>query len=94
MSDQPIEPLNAFRQAYLEAVRNQDDPSTSWEAETAGPFTLVEQNGMLALYRAWGPKLPQRGRSRPEEGPSRPRGVYIRSRGGRCRTSLGPGGPS
>jgi hypothetical protein len=53
MSDQPIEPLNAFTKDYLEAVRQQDDPSTSREAETSGPFTLVEQHGMLALYRAW-----------------------------------------
>ena len=53
MSDQPIEPLSAFRQDYLAAIREQDDPSTAREADTSGPFTLVEQNGMLALYRAW-----------------------------------------
>lgn len=53
MSDQPTEPLNAFTQDYLAAVREQDEPSTSREAETSGPFTLVEQNGLLALYRAW-----------------------------------------
>ena len=53
MSDQPTEPLNAFTQDYLAAVRDQDEPSTSREAETSGPFTLVEQNGMLALYRVW-----------------------------------------
>lgn len=53
MSDQPNEPLNAFTQDYLAAVREQDEPSTAREAETSGPFTLAEQNGMLALYRAW-----------------------------------------
>jgi hypothetical protein len=53
MSDQPIEPLNAFTPDYLAAVQQQDEPSTSREAETSGPFTLVEQKGMLALYRAW-----------------------------------------
>jgi len=53
MSDQPIEPLNAFTTDYLAAVQQQDEPSTSREAETSGPFTLVEQRGMLALYRAW-----------------------------------------
>jgi hypothetical protein len=53
MSDQPIEPLNAFTKDYLDAVRREDDPSTSREAETSGPFTLAEQNGMLALYRVW-----------------------------------------
>jgi hypothetical protein len=53
MSDQPIEPLNAFTRDYLAAVREQDDPTTAREADTSGPFTLVEQNGMLALYRAW-----------------------------------------
>jgi hypothetical protein len=53
MSEQPIEPLNAFTKDYLAAVREQDEPSTAREAETSGPFTLVEQHGMLALYRAW-----------------------------------------
>jgi hypothetical protein len=37
----------------LAAVQQQDEPSTSREAETSGPFTLIEQRGMLALYRAW-----------------------------------------
>jgi hypothetical protein len=53
MSDQPTEPLNAFTPDYLAAVQERDDPSTSREAETSGPFKLVEQNGMLALYRSW-----------------------------------------
>ena len=53
MSDQPIEPLNAFTKDYLAAVQERDDPSTSREADTSGPFKLVEQNGMLALYREW-----------------------------------------
>jgi hypothetical protein len=34
MSDQPIEPLNAFRQAYLEAW-----PATSWNATTCAART-------------------------------------------------------
>jgi hypothetical protein len=53
MSDQPTDPLNAFTQDYLAAVREQDDPSTAREADTSGPLTLVEQDGMVALYRAW-----------------------------------------
>jgi hypothetical protein len=53
MSTPPTDPLNAFRKDYLDAVQDQDEPSTSREAETAGPFSLVEQNGMIALYRAW-----------------------------------------
>jgi hypothetical protein len=53
MSDQPGEPLNAFTQDYLAAVRERDEPSTAREAETSGPFILAEQSGMLALYRAW-----------------------------------------
>ncbi len=53
MSDRPAEPLNAFTQDYLAAVRRRNDPSTAREAETAGPFKLVEQKDMLALYRAW-----------------------------------------
>lgn len=53
MSEQRTEPLNAFTQDYLDAVHQQDEPSTSREAETSGPFTIVEQSGMLALYRAW-----------------------------------------
>jgi hypothetical protein len=47
------EPLNAFSADYLQAVREQDEPSTSHEADTSGPFSLVEQQGMLALFRAW-----------------------------------------
>lgn len=53
MSEQPSEPVNAFTEDYLEAVRDGDDPWTAREAESSGPFTLAEQNGMLALYRAW-----------------------------------------
>jgi hypothetical protein len=53
MSDQPNDPLNAFTQDYLAAVQERDDPSTSREAETSGPLKLIEQNGMLALYRSW-----------------------------------------
>ena len=47
------EPLNAFSEEYLEAVREHDEPSTSYEADTSGPFSLVEQQGMLALFRSW-----------------------------------------
>jgi hypothetical protein len=53
MSTRRAESLNAFSEEYLEAVREQDEPATSLEAETAGPFSLVEQRGMLALFREW-----------------------------------------
>jgi hypothetical protein len=53
MSISPTDPFNAFRTDYLDAVREEDEPSTSREAETSGPFSLVEHDGGLALYRAW-----------------------------------------
>jgi hypothetical protein len=59
MSSRREEPVNAFSEEYLAAVRELDEPSTAHEAETSGPFTLVEQNGMLALFHAW--ESPERG---------------------------------
>lgn len=59
MSSQRTEPRNAFSDEYLAAVKELDEPSTAHEAETSGPFTLVEQNGMLALFHAW--ESPERG---------------------------------
>jgi hypothetical protein len=53
MSTRRAEPINAFSQEYLEAVQEQDEPSTTLAAETAGPFSLVEQQGMVALFHAW-----------------------------------------
>jgi len=53
MSEQRAEPFNAFSDEYLSAVQEQDEPSTAHEAETSGPFSLAEQEGLLALYRAW-----------------------------------------
>ncbi|HEX9940820.1 MAG TPA: hypothetical protein VGG03_02290 [Thermoanaerobaculia bacterium] len=53
MSTRRAEPLNAFSEEYLDAVKEHDEPSTSLEADTAGPFSLVEQEGMLALFHAW-----------------------------------------
>jgi hypothetical protein len=53
MSSRRAEPVNAFSEEYLAAVKEQDEPSTAHEAETSGPFTLVEQQGMLALFRTW-----------------------------------------
>lgn len=53
MNDDRSEPLNAFSQRYLEAVQELDDPATAHEAETSGPLTLVEEEGLLALYRGW-----------------------------------------
>lgn len=53
MSSHRAEPLNAFSEEYLAAVRERDEPSTSYEAETSGPFSLVEQQGMIALFRSW-----------------------------------------
>lgn len=53
MSMRQEEPLNAFSDDYLNAVKQHDEPSTSFEADMAGPFSLVEQQGMLALFRSW-----------------------------------------
>lgn len=53
MSSRRAEPGNAFSEEYLAAVRELDEPSTAHEAETSGPFTLVEQQGMLALFHSW-----------------------------------------
>ena len=44
---------NAFSTEYLDAVNQRDEPPTANEADTAGPFSLVEQEGMVALFRAW-----------------------------------------
>jgi hypothetical protein len=61
MSDEQTEPLNAFSEPYLEAVHELDDPATAREADTSGPFSLIEE-GMLALYHAW--RAPRRGTRR------------------------------
>jgi hypothetical protein len=53
MNDDRIEPLNAFSERYLAAVRELDDPATAHEADTSGPLTLVEEEGLVALYRGW-----------------------------------------
>ncbi len=53
MSTHRAHPFNAFSDDYLNAVKQQDEPSTSFEADTAGPFSLVEQSGMVALFRSW-----------------------------------------
>ncbi|HEX4962279.1 MAG TPA: hypothetical protein VF173_15695 [Thermoanaerobaculia bacterium] len=53
MSTRQPETLNAFSAEYLDAVKQHDEPSTALEADTAGPFSLVEQEGMLALFRSW-----------------------------------------
>jgi hypothetical protein len=53
MSDEQTEPLNAFSGSYLEAVHELDDPATAHEADTSGPFSLIEEEGMVALYHAW-----------------------------------------
>jgi hypothetical protein len=53
MSNHPTEPPNAFSEEYLDAVRELDEPSSSFEADTAGPFSLEEQQGMVALFRTW-----------------------------------------
>jgi hypothetical protein len=53
MSDDRTEPLNAFSERYLAAVRELDDPATAHEADTSGPLSLIEEEGLLALYHAW-----------------------------------------
>jgi len=45
--------LNAFSQAYLNAVREQDEPATALEAETAEPWVLKEDGGRFGLFRPW-----------------------------------------
>jgi hypothetical protein len=37
MNDDRIEPLNAFSERYLAAVRELDDPATAHEADTPAP---------------------------------------------------------
>ena len=53
MNDDRTEPLNAFSDRYLAAVLELDDPPTAHEADTSGPLLLVEEEGLVALYRAW-----------------------------------------
>lgn len=53
MSTQRANPFNAFSDDYLNAVNQQDEPSTSFEADMTGPFSLVEQQGMVALFHSW-----------------------------------------
>lgn len=45
--------LNAFSRAYLEAVREQDEPATALEAETGEPWVLKEEDGRFGLFRPW-----------------------------------------
>jgi hypothetical protein len=47
------EPLNAFSQAYLDAVRERDEPATALEAETGEPWVLKEADGRFGLFRPW-----------------------------------------
>lgn len=49
---------NAFTQEYLVAIHNDDEPVHAAEAELAGPWRIVKQEGQFALYREWeGPEL-------------------------------------
>jgi hypothetical protein len=45
--------LNAFSREYLEAVDQRDEPVTSIEADTAGPWELREVGNRFALFRPW-----------------------------------------
>ena len=44
---------NAFTQEYLAAIHDEDEPMHAAEAELAGPWRIVEQEGEFALYRDW-----------------------------------------
>jgi hypothetical protein len=51
---------NAFTLEYLEAIREEDEPPQSAEAEFVGPWRIVErEQGGFALYREW--EGPERG---------------------------------
>jgi hypothetical protein len=53
MDDERTGTLNAFSERYLAAVHELDDPPTAHEADTSGPLSLVEEDGMQSLYHAW-----------------------------------------
>jgi hypothetical protein len=52
MADDP-KLVNAFSQEYLDAVREQDDPATALEAETAEPWEVREADGRYGLFHPW-----------------------------------------
>lgn len=53
------EPLNAFSPSYLNALRGLEDPPSAFEAETSGPFQIMESGGRYDLFRGW--ESPERG---------------------------------
>lgn len=50
---EPTRPENAFARAFLRRLAGLDEPSTSLEAEAAGPWRLVPRGDLLALLRPW-----------------------------------------
>ena len=46
-------PTNAFRNEFLDLLREQDEPVLSMEGETTGPWELRREPDGWALYRMW-----------------------------------------
>jgi hypothetical protein len=46
-------PTNAFRNEFLDGLREQDEPVLSMEGETTGPWELRREPDGWALYRMW-----------------------------------------
>lgn len=44
---------NAFTQEYLDAIREDDEPTHAAEAEFGGPWHIVEREKDYALFREW-----------------------------------------
>jgi hypothetical protein len=44
---------NAFKNEFLDLLREQDEPVLSMEGETIGPWELRHESGGWALYRLW-----------------------------------------
>jgi hypothetical protein len=53
MATDPEDLLNAFTRAYLDAVREEDEPATAIEAETSEPWVLKEEACRFGLFRPW-----------------------------------------
>jgi hypothetical protein len=45
--------MNAFRNEFLDLLREQDEPVLSMEGETTGPWELRQEPDGWALYRMW-----------------------------------------
>ena len=52
MADDP-KSVNAFSLEYLKAVREQDDPATAMEGETAEPWEVREAGELYGFFHPW-----------------------------------------